>query len=183
MQEVLNWTINTIRQEDTVDSSWLEEKKFEWAPLVVKTLKSLLNKNYTILIISDDDKQWFKEYILTQINHTKNGRPNLPIYDFQSIYHHYNKVQSEEDIQLIIDMLNISFPNGYLFWYIGKGNSKQSIIPKYHANSFLWLIDEELPGSLTLNGDDPTLDMKLLQIYKLFDKTLNASLFAEISLD
>ena len=80
-------------------------------------------------------------------------------------------------------MLNISFPNGYIFWYIGKGESKQSILPKYHANSFLWLIDETLPGSLTFNENDPTLDIKLLQMYKLFNKTLNAILFAEVTTD
>jgi hypothetical protein len=183
MQEVLNWTINTIRKENVIDSSWLEEQKFEWTPLVVKSLKSLLDENCTVLILTDDNRDWFGEYVLSNINDIKNGRPNLPFYNFKSLYNKYKHINSEEDIQLIIDMLNISFPNGYIFWYIGKGESKQSILPKYHSNSFLWLIDETLPGSLTFNENDPTLDIKLLQMYKLFNKTLNAILFAEVTTD
>jgi hypothetical protein len=183
MQEVLNWTIDTIRQQETIDSTWLEEKKFEWAPLVVKTLKSIIEKQYTLLIVTDDDRSWFGDYILNELNHKKNGRPNIPVFDFKGIYHHYDKVKSEEDIQLIDDMLDISFPNGYVFWYIGKGNSHYSVIPKYHQNSFLWLIDEDLSGSLSLKAADQNLDLKLLQIFKLFNKTLDAALFVEITLD
>jgi hypothetical protein len=183
MQEILNWTINTIRHESIVDSTWLEEQKFEWTPLVVKSLKSLLDDNCTVLIITDNDRDWFGKYILSNINDFKNGRPNLPFYDFKSLLSKHSRINSQEDIQLIIDMLNISFPNGYIFWYIGKGESKESILPKYHSNSFLWLMDETLPGSLTFKENDDTLDIKLIQMYKLFNKTLNAILFAEISTD
>jgi len=182
MQEVLNWTINTIRNEKSIDSTWLEEKKFEWTPLVVKSLKSLLEHNSTILIITDDSRQWFSQYILANINNPKNNRPYLPFYDLKSICTSIDKIKSEEDIQLILDMLNISFPNGYVFWYIGDGNSTQSILPKYNSNSFMWLLDEELPNSLSLK-DDEQLDLKLLQIFNLFNKTLEAVLFADINLD
>ena len=72
MQEILNWTINTIRKENIVDSSWLEEQKFEWTPLVVKSLKSLLDENCTVLILTDDNRDWFGEYVLSNINDIKN---------------------------------------------------------------------------------------------------------------
>jgi hypothetical protein len=183
MQEILNWTIDTIRQEEKIDFTWLEEQKFEWTPLVIKTLKSLVNDNYSILILSDDDRYWFTNYILSNINDRKNNRPNLPFYDFRSLYGKYNKINSEEDIKLINDMLNISFPNGYVFWYIGKGNSKEFMLPRYHDNSFLWLIDETLPKSLIFSENDSLLDIKLLQMYKLFSQTLNAILFAEVIVD
>ena len=181
MQEILNWTIDTIRKEAIVDSTWLEEQKFEWTPLVVKSLKSLIDENCTVLILTDNDRQWFGQYILNNINEPTNGRPNLPFYDFKALCTNYQNIHSQEDIQLILDMLDISFPNGYIFWYIGKGESKQSILPKYNANSFLWLIDETIPGSLTFKSNDTTMDIKLIQMYKLFNKTLDAMLFAQVN--
>jgi len=183
MQEILNWTINQIRKEDNLGSSWLEEKKFEWTPLVVKSLKNILEKNCTVLIITDNDREWFLDYILTNINHKKNNRPNLPFYNFKAFYKNIDNIKSEDDVQLVKDILDISFPNGYRFWYIGQGHKKQSILPKYHADSFLWLLDDELPNSLSLKSNDPSLDIKLLQMFKLYNKTLDAVLFAQINLD
>jgi hypothetical protein len=183
MQEILNWTIKTIREEEIIDSTWLEEQKFEWTPLVVKSLKNVLNDNSTILIVTDEPRNWFGNYILSNINDSKHGRPNLPFYDFKAICNNYHNLHSQQDIQLIIDMLNISFPNGYTFWYIGTGACKHSILAKYHSNSFLWLIDETIPGCLTFKEDDTMLDIKLIQMYKLFNKTLDAILFAEVNID
>ena len=42
LQEFLNWTVDTIR-EDKLLSPWLEEKKFEWAPLVSKNITNISN--------------------------------------------------------------------------------------------------------------------------------------------
>jgi hypothetical protein len=136
MQEILNWTIDTIRKEAIVDSTWLEEQKFEWTPLVVKSLKSLIDDNCTVLILTDNDRQWFGQYILNNINEPTNGRPNLPFYDFKALCINYQNIHSQEDIQLILDMLNISFPNGYIFWYIGKGEDKHCDIAKRKDNSY-----------------------------------------------
>jgi hypothetical protein len=45
LQEFLNWTVDTIR-EDRLISPWLEEKKFEWTPVVARNITNILDKNF-----------------------------------------------------------------------------------------------------------------------------------------
>ncbi len=47
MQDFLNWTIDTIRS-DRLIGSWLEERKYEWTPLVAKSMKYLLEQNRSV---------------------------------------------------------------------------------------------------------------------------------------
>jgi hypothetical protein len=49
--------------------------------------------------------------------------------------------------------------------------------------SFLWVMDEEIQNSFALRSADTLLDIKLLQLYKLFDTTLSAALFGDIDLE
>ena len=44
-------------------------------------------------------------------------------------------------------------------------------------------MDEEVQNSFALRTSDPLLDIKLLQLYKLYDNTLSAALFGELELD
>ena len=80
-------------------------------------------------------------------------------------------------------MLEISYPNGYYIWYIGKGDHPFTKIAYRNDDNFLWLMDEEAQNSFHLRGADPILDIKLLQLYKLFDETLSAVLFGELELE
>jgi hypothetical protein len=41
-------------------------------------------------------------------------------------------------------------------------------------------MDESFQNALRLRSFDPLIDIKLLQLYRLFDKTLGALLFGEI---
>ncbi len=182
MQEFLNWTVDTIR-EDRLISPWLEEKKYEWVPLVSKSIVNLFEKGCSVLIITDSDREWFLEYIITNINSSKQNRPFLPFYDFRFFCKNLDSIKSEEDINFIRDMLNISFPNGYYFWYIGKSQDIRAILPKFSKNSFLWIFDEDIQDSFNLKNADEALDMKLLQMFRLYNKTLSASLFAEINVE
>ena len=70
MQEFLNWTVDTIR-EDRLISPWLEEKKYEWTPLVSKNIYNLLERGFSIIVVTDKEREWFLEYILGNINSTK----------------------------------------------------------------------------------------------------------------
>jgi hypothetical protein len=182
VQEFLNWTVDTIR-EDRLISPWLEEKKYEWVPLVSKSITNLFEKGCSVLVITDGERDWFLKYILTQINSNKKNRPFLPFYNFKSFYKDLDDVKTEDEIKFIKDMLAISFPNGYCFWYIGKSNDARAILPKFSKNSFLWILDEEIQDAFNLRSSDEALDMKLLQMYRLYDKTLSASLFAEINVE
>lgn len=80
-------------------------------------------------------------------------------------------------------MLNISFPNGYCFWYIGRSQDIRANIPKISKNSFLWLLDEERQNAFNLRSNDEALDMKLLQMFRLYNKTLSATLFAQVNVE
>lgn len=182
LQEFLNWTVDTIR-EDKLLSPWLEEKKFEWAPLVSKNITNILDKSYSILIITDKEREWFLNYILSNINSSKLNRPFLPFYDFSSFYKNLDQIKSEDDISNIKDMLKISFPNGYCFWYIGKSQDNRSTLAKITKSSFLWIFDEERQGSINLKSNDDGLDMKLLQMFRLYNKTISAALFANINVE
>lgn len=182
MQEFLNWTVDTIR-EDRLISPWLEEKKFEWTPVVARNITNILDKNFSIIVITDKDREWFLNYILSNVNSSKLNRPFLPFYDFRSIYGYIDSVKSEEDIINIKDMLSISFPNGYSFWYIGKSQDKRANIAKISKNSFLWLFDEDKQDAINLKSNDEALDMKLLQMFRLYNKTLSAALFAQINVE
>ncbi len=182
MQEFLNWTIDTIR-EDKLVGSWLEERKYDWTPLVAKSVTNILSKEQSVLIITDNDRDWFGRYILSNINSSKNQRPLLPFYDFKSFNNNLSSLKNEHDIELLTDMLNISFPHGYYFWYIGRSNSPQAVIPKVFKKSLLWILDEKLPNSFSLKSNDEALDIKLLQMYRLYNKTLSAVLFAQIDVE
>lgn len=182
MQEFLNWTIDTIR-EDKLISPWLEEKKYEWTPLVSKLVTNILDKGCSVIIVTDKEREWFLEYILSNINTSKQNRPFLPFYDFRAFYKQIDSVKSEDDISLIKDMLNISFPAGYCFWYVGRSQDIRATIPKVSKNSFLWLFDEQTQDAFNLRSNDEALDMKLLQMFRLYNKTLSAALFAEINVE
>ena len=182
MQEFTNWTIDTIRKDKLI-GDWLEERKYDWIPLVAKSVSDILDKQQSVLIITDDERDWFSQYILSNINSPKNNRPLLPFYDFKSFNHQLNSIQNDNDIELIKDMLNISFPNGYTFWYIGRSQSKQATIAKVHKKSFLWIFDEDIQNSFHLSSASEALDTQLLQMFRLYNKTLSAVLFAEIDVE
>lgn len=182
MQEFLNWTVDTIR-DDRLLSPWLEEKKYEWTPLVSKSIVSILERGASVIVITDEERNWFLEYILSNINKKSLNRPFLPFYDFKSYYNLLDSIQNEEDINHIRDMLDISFPNGYIFWYIGRGQDSRALLPKVSKYSFLWLLDEEQQDAFNLKTKDIALDMKFLQMFRLYNKTLSAALFAEINVE
>ena len=182
MQEFTNWTIQTIRKDKLI-GSWLEERKYDWTPLVAKAINRIVQKEQSILIITDDSKEWFAQYILTNINSSYKQRPLIPCYNFSSFVRDISRFQNENDTQLLQDMLNISFPNGYFIWYIGRSSHKNANIAKMFKRSFMWIFDEVVPNSFYLSSNEDALDMKLLQMFRLFDKTLDAVLFAQIDIN
>jgi hypothetical protein len=182
-QEFTNWTVETIRNKQNFIGSWMEERKFDWIPLVSQAVTNIIEKNKSVLIITDHEHDWFMQYILSNINKKKLSRPHLPFYSFNSFISNIDNIKSENDIQLIHDMLQNSFPNGYIFWYIGKSHSQRASIAKISKQPFLWLMDEELSNSFYLSSNDENIDIRLLNMYRLFNKTLEAVLFAQIDVE
>lgn len=180
MQELLKWTLDNIRSSGS-SMSWMEEKRLEWVPLVASRLTSLLDGKAFVLLC-DDSRAWFEQYILMNINKTNTNRPLLPFISLRSLYPNLEYIKQQEDLQLLKDMLSLTFSDGYIFFYIGKGSDIKSQIAKSEDTSFLWLLDEQIQNSFHLSSLDESLDVKLIQLFKLMDKTIDALLFAEVEI-
>lgn len=178
MQDFAQWSLDTIREEDG-SLSWLEEQRFDWATTTSQALDQILNGK-TIILITDEKRKWLETYILSSLNSVKLDRPLLPIISMDSIYGHYNSINGGEMIDILDDMISISYKEDYFFWYIGKGDDKRSDIAKRRDSSYFWIFDEDFHNSFTLKSHDPLLDIKLLQLFRLFDASLNATMFGEV---
>jgi len=180
MQQLLKWTLDTIREDESC-FSWMEEYRYEWAPLVQSAVSQVI-EGKTVLIVTDESREWFARYIVNTINDMSKHRPLLPFYRLADNFPQLHAIQSTEDIQLLEDMLDISYPNGYYIWYIGRGDHPHTKCSYRSQDNFLWVLDEEVQNSFALRSSDPLLDIKLLQLYKLFDTTLSAALFGDFEL-
>ena len=175
------WSLDAIRDEDGA-LSWLEEQRFNWATTSALALCQML-EGKTIILITDEKRKWFENYILSSINSSKIDRPILPIVSLDSIYQHYNSISGGEMIDILDNMISLSYKEDYFFWYIGSGDDKRSDIAKRRDNSYFWIFDEEFHSSFTMKSYDEYLDIKLLQLYKLFNSSLNAAMFGEVDVN
>jgi hypothetical protein len=172
------WSLDAIREEGG-SLSWLEEQRFEWAKTTALALEQILNGK-TIILITDDKRKWLENYILTSLNNTSMERPLIPIISIDAIYAHYNLISGGDMLDIVDGMVSLSYKDDYFFWYIGKGEDKRSDIAKRKDNSYFWMFDEDFNNAFTLKSYDKNLDIKLLQVYKLFDASLNATMFGEV---
>jgi len=178
MQQFLSWTLDTIR-EDESGFSWMEEYRYEWAPLA-KTAVTQITEGKTVLIVTDRKREWFGKYIADKVNILSKGRPLLPVYQLGHCFPGLNDIKTTQELEVLEDMLDISYPNGYFIWYIGKGDHPNTKLAYRSDDSFLWVLDEEVPNSFTLRSADPLLDIKLLQLFNLFDLTVSGALFGDL---
>ena len=178
MQEFIHWSLDAIRAKGA-NYSWMEELRFEWATPTAKLLASIL-EGKTIILITDEEREWFKEYILFNINKDLNQRPLIPLVSIDAVCRKFSHINSSIELDMLDDMIKLSYQDNYIFWYIGKGDDKNADIAKRKSDSYLWLFDEDYQNSFKLSSYDSELDIKLLQLYKLFDDAINASMFGEV---
>jgi hypothetical protein len=178
MQDFAQWSLDAIRSEEG-SLSWLEEQRFDWTTATAQALEQIL-AGKTIILITDKPRKWLETYILSNLNTATQERPLLPIVSIDSIYLHYDNVGSGEMIDIIDDMISLSYKEDYFFWYIGKGDDKRSDIAKRRDNSYFWIFDENFHNSFMLKSYDTHLDVKLLQLFRLFNSSLNAAMFGEV---
>jgi len=178
MADFAQWSLDAIRDEGG-SLSWLEEQRFEWSKTTAYALEQIL-QGRTIILITDEKRKWLETYILTLLNDTTFERPLIPIVSIDSICVHYNSIGGGEMIDMVDDMISLSYKEDYFFWYIGKGDDKRSDIAKRKDNSYFWMFDEDFNNAFILKSYDKMLDIKLLQLYKLFDASLNATMFGEV---
>ena len=178
MQDFKEWTLDAIREEGS-SFSWLEEQRFDWSTTTAQALEQIINGK-TIILITDQSRKWFEQYILSYINTAKQDRPLLPIVSIDSMYQHYNSISGGDMIDVVEDMIALSHKDDYFFWYIGKGDDKRADIAKRKDNSYFWIFDEDYLNAFNLKSYDKSLDIKLLQLYRLFDASLNGAMFGEV---
>jgi len=178
MSDFAQWSLDAIREEGG-SFSWAEEQRFDWTTTTSQALEQVLNGK-TIILITDDKRKWLESYILSSINTASLDRPLIPIVSIYSMYSHYNSVSGGEMIDIVEDMISLSHKNDYFFWYIGKGEDKRADIAKRKDTSYFWIFDEDYLNAFNLNSYDKSLDIKLLQLYRLFDASLNAAMFGEV---
>jgi hypothetical protein len=181
MTPILKWTLDAIREEDS-SFSWMEECRYDWVPIIQRAVKKILD-GQTILVLTDENRAWYAKYISSNINILKSYRPFLPIYTLKSMFPSLDKMNSTQELDLLEDMLDISYPNGYFIWYIGSADSVYTKFVFRNNDNLLWIIDGDVPNSFYLRNGTIPLDIKLIQLFKLFNKTIDASLFNEVSLD
>lgn len=173
-----NWTLELVR-EDGIAMGWFEERRFDWCQIAYRFVRNIINGN-TIILCSDLKKKWFCDYVLQMIN-TDKGRPLIPILSLESMLPRCQDLNSYtvEDIE---DMLNIAFNDKYIIWYIGLTNTSNKLVKLAtdHQNSFIWAFDGSLHTAFNMYTNDSNSDIKLLQLFKILDKTINAIMFNEI---
>lgn len=178
LQDFAQWSLDAIREEGGC-FSWLEEKRFDWTTTTSQALEQIL-EGKTIILITDQKRKWFEKYVTSSINSASLERPLLPIISIDCMYNHYDSVSGGEMIDVVEDMISLSHKEDYFFWYIGKGDDKRADIAKRKDTSYFWIFDEEYLNAFNLKSYDHSLDIKLLQLYRLFDASLNAAMFGEV---
>jgi hypothetical protein len=173
-----DWTLKAIREEGS-NFSWMEEYRFNWIPQVQNAIKQIL-EGESLIIITDRDFKWFSDYIIDRTNQLWKNRPFFPIYSIDGVFANAYTLQDANELDFLYDMLDISFANGYFFWYIGSGKHKHYDYIEQDKSSLIWHLNKEIEGLFSLNKKDPQIDIKLIQAYKLFDKALDAAFIGEI---
>lgn len=182
MIDFFKWTLGAIRAENSM--SWMEERREEWSPLLASRLKFLLDGR-VFLMICDEKREWFLRYFLSNINkHTIDAplRPLLPFFSLNALYPNLSSVETKEDFALLDDLLEITFSNGFVYFYIGHSDAKFAQIAKRRDDSYMWLVDAKSQNGFFISEKDEIFDAKLLSLYKLFDKSIEAVISSQVTI-
>ena len=175
-----SFTLDLIRS-DSAAMSWMEERRHDWTPVAQSVLEKIV-EGFSVVLVTDSKREWLSRYIMSYINDPLKNRPIVPIFELSSLLPNYKDFVDSGDFEMVNDMLSISLNGNYLFWYIGRANIKIASILKNQPDNFLWLFDEDRQNSFFLRSADTLLDIKLLHLVRIFEKTLDAVMVGEIEL-
>jgi len=179
MQDIFRFNLELIRAKPSL--MWLEERKEEWVSLLAPQLKALI-EGKSLIFFCDDERSWFENYCTRKINSQSNERPMLPFFSLNCLYPAAKNMTTFEEFSLLNDMLSIAFPNGFVYFYVGAGETNFAQIAKSSDVSYMWLIDGRAQNAFTLESEDENLDANLINLFKIFDKCISAVLFDEVAL-
>ncbi len=181
-QNINEWMMNALRKDaediNRMPLQWLEIMRNSWTPIVARAVSFIINGG-TFLLCVDSKRIWLKHYILNHLNNSEINRPFIPVYGLDSSLINLLEAKQSESVK---DILDISY-NSYALWYIGKSNSVFAEFALDLRDSFLWVLDDSLEHSFTLNSNDPNLDFKLLQAYRIFEQTLFSGICGEFNIE
>jgi hypothetical protein len=160
---------------------WMEERRFDWVPVATDAISRLIDGT-AMIIVTDSERAWFGKYLTIMLNKAEKKRPLLPIFNATDMLPHYERASRRGDLELIDNMLSLVFSDRYIFWYIGRSDESLAKLPKKRADSFLWIMDEEVQNSFFMRSADDFLDIKLMHMARLLDKTIDAVMFGKITL-
>ncbi|WP_104711100.1 HobA family DNA replication regulator [Helicobacter felis] len=136
---------------------------YDWESF--KTCISHIASGGCILLCVDASRMWFKEYVFTHLN-AKLLRPPLPIVD--GLLGFDPLLKDVRNLPLVVNLLNLTYKN-YLFWYVGEEGILSTLASS--TKSLLWILQDGF-----LSPRDPLCDLKLLQLYQVFETMLFESL-------
>ncbi len=175
-----NWTLGLLRKsDDALALAWLEERRFDWCDVAYHFIDNVIFKQSAIILCTDDKRAWFGNYILQNIN-TAKSRPLLPIFCMSSIIG--TELSTQLNTHLFEDMFNVAFKN-YIIWYIGRTDNKLAALAIEAHNNFIWAFDSNLHKGFHLDSNEANVDIKLLQLFSVLDKSIDAIMFDELESD
>ena len=65
---------------------------------------------------------------------------------------------------------------------MGHNDTTRAKLALSHEDCFLWIFDTQLQNSFTLQSTDSLVDIKLMQMYRIFNLTLEAAMFGRVNL-
>lgn len=178
MQDLSHWILQIVREEKI---HWLEERKSEWTNILRNVLRHIL-EGKSVILVCDHLCRWFGQYVSCRIN-AHSDRPFVPVFCIESLFSNLSSLKKEDDLPLLDDLLSIAFKGQYVFWYVGCYDDILCNLALRNDESFLWILNKEIQNSFTLSSVDRNLDFKLLQLFRVFNQSLSATLFNEINLE
>lgn len=160
---------------------WIEERRFHFIAPALHAVR-MITAGATVVLITDKERAWFSTYVMQNINTINSQRPMISVVTIEGIFPAFDAIDDSQSLDMLEDMLDIAYNNNYIFWYVGKGEDKRADIAKRSDKNLLWVLDQEVPNSFVLPSYDSFLDVKLLHLYRLFNRTIDGALFGEFEL-
>lgn len=179
-----SWLLETMRLEYdkwASDREWLEIDRALFADTMLGALKHIVSGG-TVLLATDEHREWFSTYALSRFYYNTINRPLLPIFSLNRLLGTDVSLQQDSSRKNIINMLDIAYEN-YMFWYVGRINNPIADLCRSKDYGLFWVMDQGIRGSFPLRANDEFLDYKLMDMLRLFEKALYESILNRLDIE
>ena len=175
-----SWLLETMRLEYKKwanDREWLEIDRALFADTMLGAIKHIV-RGGTLLLATDERREWFGTYALSRFYYSGTHRPLLPIFSLNRLLGTELSIQ-KSSIDNISNMLDIAYGD-YMFWYVGQPESKLADLCISKEYGLFWVLGGGIKGAFSLNPSDEFLDYKLIEMLKLFEAAIYESMLNRI---